>query len=86
MKWADLRVTYAGSKVILYVGVVVWRQQFRGATAEGKAQQDKKAEILTLKTGLQSYKHHKVNRAAGVFACFEGVSVSLLFLAFRPQL
>lgn len=47
-----------------------------------ETQQDKGAEILTLKFKHQSYKHQKAKRSAS----FDGVSVSLLRLAFRSEL
>lgn len=47
-----------------------------------KEQQDKEAEVLTLKTKLHIYNHHKTKRSAS----FDGVSVSFLRLAFHLKL
>lgn len=54
-KGGGARVDVLGSKVLLDVGVRVWRQQIRGAAASpSKAQQDQESETLAPKTEVKS--------------------------------
>lgn len=71
--WVDV----LGSKVLLDVGVRVWRQQIRGeAESLSKAQQDQESETLAPKTEVKSWTQRFAARAEGLFSDSGGVFVT----------
>lgn len=80
--WVDV----LGSKVLLDVGVRVWRQQIRGvAVSLSKAQQDQESETLAPKTEVKSWTQRLATRSEGVFSDSGGVFVSPPMFRLFPE-